>query len=98
RGFRRFLRVEGARAQRPLELHPAGRRAAVIDMRRRAEEAVAPDLALIGSFRQVGMGLARGPALDARELDPVLTAHAVVSFRTPRRIWSSSIDSNSALK
>ena len=87
-----FFGIERARRQRAFEIAPARRRIAVIDMRRGAEEPVAPDLALVRAFRQIGMRLARGLALDAREFDPVLATHARPvsrSLRTPRRIWSS---------
>src|SRR5579863_5359187 len=45
RGSRR-LGVEGAGAERALERGPAGGRVAVVEMRRRAIEAVTPDLPL----------------------------------------------------
>src|SRR6266849_10681685 len=86
--------VKGARAQRPLERGPAGRRMAMIDMGGGPEETVAADLALEGALGQVGMGLPGGFAFDAGKFDPV--AHQVFSCSTPRRIWSASMLSNRA--
>src|SRR5260370_12498683 len=64
--------VEGARTQRSLPARPAGRRMSVVELGRGAEEPLLPHLALIGAGRQIGMSLARGDALDAREGDAVL--------------------------
>src|ERR1043166_6304932 len=97
-GVRRGLGVEGARPQWPFERGPPRRRMLVIDVRRGAEKAVAADLALVGSGRKIRMGLARGFALDAREFNPVLGAHAALSLSTPRRTWSASMLSNRARK
>ena len=68
--FRR-VEVEGAGPQRALEIHPAGRRALVVDEGGRAEEALLGDLPLIGAGRHVGVGLAGVVALRAADRDPV---------------------------
>ena len=78
---RRLHGIEGARPQRTFEARPAGRRMAVIDVRRGPEEAVAADLALERAGRQIGMGLARGFAFDAGKFDPVLAHAALVSLQ-----------------
>ncbi len=66
---RRRQRVEGVRAQGPLEMRPAGGRMPVIELGGRTEEAVAAHLALIGSLGQIGMGLTRGFAFRAGKFD-----------------------------
>jgi hypothetical protein len=68
-------------------------------MRRRAEETFLAQLALVAALGQVAMRLLGSEALRQRERNPVFhfrAPHALLSL--PRRIWSSSIDSNSARK
>jgi hypothetical protein len=64
--------IEGVRTQRPFEVHPAGGGMHVIEMRGGAEEAFLADLALERAGGQVGVGLARGLALDLRKMDVAL--------------------------
>src|SRR6185369_6728746 len=76
--------VIGARAQRPFPAPPAGRRMAVIHVRRRAEEAFLAELALEGALGQVGMGLARGKAFDLGKCDVLGAAHGVLRWTSRR--------------
>ena len=62
----------GPGSKRPLPIDPAGRRVAVIDMRRRAEESVLADFPLVGALGQIGMGLAGLLALDMMDGNGVL--------------------------
>jgi hypothetical protein len=53
----KLVQIEGMRPQRPLELHPAGGRMAMMKERGRTEEAFLADLALERPLRQVGVRL-----------------------------------------
>src|SRR6185437_5109555 len=91
-------KIEGARSQGAFEAGPAGGRAFVVEEGGWSEEALLRHLPLEGAFRQVGVRLARVDAFGAPDRDPVLCHQLAFAGSTPRRIWSSSIDSNSALK
>src|SRR5260221_11886636 len=67
--------VEGARTQGSFERAPSRRRMLVIKMRRRTEKAVAADLALECTRRQIGVRLARDQAFATRKFDPVFSTH-----------------------
>ncbi len=69
---------------------------AVIHVRRRAEEAFLAELALEGALGQVGMGLARGEALDLGKGDVFRAAHGVLRSRRldSRRLLVSYIATN----
>ena len=63
--------IEGARPQRALERGPARRRSLVMEEGGGPEKALLGDLALVGAFRHVGVGLARMNALGSADGDPV---------------------------
>src|SRR5262245_5495016 len=77
--------VEGAWAEIAFPARPAGGRMAVIHLRRRTEEAILAQLALIAASREVGVRLARGVAFALGKGDPVLHALLAPGFNTPRR-------------
>jgi hypothetical protein len=64
--------VERARPDRAVEIDPVGRLVPVMELRRRAEEALLADLALVGAFGQADMRLARRRSLDLAQWNPVL--------------------------
>src|SRR6185503_8138271 len=90
-----LVEVEGARAQRPFPVDPAGRRVAVVHVRRGAEEPFLAQLALVGAAGQGGVRLARGTAFDARERDVVF--QAVFSSGLPDDLRCSMIVSNETI-
>ena len=72
---RKFRAIEGVRAQRTFEVHPARGRMPVVEMRGGTEETLFADLALERARRQVGVRLARGLTLDSREVDVAFHEH-----------------------
>jgi hypothetical protein len=75
--------VEGVWPEWSLESGPAGGRVAVIEKTRRPEEPFLAHLALEAALGQVGVRLAAGDALDAREPDVIL--HPGLTPGRPRR-------------
>ena len=78
-----LLRSKARGRSGPSNSTPAGRRVPVMELRGGAEEALLADLALVGALGQVGMGLARGRALDLAQRNPVLGHGSSCSFRMP---------------
>src|SRR5690554_3550049 len=64
---RNAIQIERMRPQWPFERNPTRRRMLVMKERRRPEEALLADLALIRPRRQIRMRLARGGTFDARQ-------------------------------
>ena len=66
------LRLEGARLQRAFKTHPTGGRPGVVHVRGGPEKPFLAQFSLVGSFRQIRMGLSRGLAFNPWKADPFL--------------------------
>ena len=73
-GLGQLVEVEGPGPQGTLPGQPSRRRVLVIHVGRRAEEALAAQLAFVGALGQVRVGLARGQSFDAGQ-SRIMTGH-----------------------
>ncbi len=64
--------IKRPRAQRPVEIHPPGRRMGMMHVAGRAEETFLAQFPLVRALGQVAMGLAGCRAFDFRMADPFL--------------------------
>ncbi len=78
---RQLVQIERMRPHRTFERCPARRRMLVMEERSGPEEPFLADLALVRAGGQVGMRLARGRALDARNEDRPLHVTALLTTR-----------------
>ena len=102
-----LVEIERVRTQRSFETAPARRWMTMMKECSRAEETLFAHLALERTRRQIGVGLPTGVSRDVGIADVLLHSNPRSNLdcgclaalkSTPRRIWSSSSDSNKALK